>query len=75
MSKLKELEKRRDDAIAGIECILKRRKLDDLFGTNTTIDIVIRKEYGGPRYLHFSDWRQVKKLKATITELLESING
>ena len=75
MSKLKELEKRRDDAIAGIECILKRKKIEAMFGGTRLINITMYKEVGKSTNLNFADWRQVNKLTALMTELLESADG
>ena len=71
-NKLEELEKQRDEAITEIKEIQKQKKLDDLFGTNTLIAVIIHKERGSPVRLTFSAWRKVNKLKAVISELLES---
>jgi len=67
---MNRLEKQ-DDAIAEIKSVRKQKIIAEIFGTNTSINITIHKEYGRPSHLRFTSWRNVNKLKATIIELLE----
>ncbi len=72
---LEELEKQRDDIIAEVAKIRKRGKIAALFGGNTLIAVTIHKERGTPVNFSFSNWREVKKLKDVIMELLEGEDG